>query len=87
MTDDDDLTDKDREDSRIHQDQMQQRYLVWYEGTLGGLFSTDVASTLRHAEWNRDLFVEDGYPARILKLTVEDGEPVARWVETPDTPE
>lgn len=76
---DDDLTEKDR-DLRAHNERMQQRYLVWYEGHLGGLFSIDVGSTVKQAKWNRDLFIEDGYPARIIKLTVENGEPVARWL-------
>ena len=81
---DDDRTANDREDQRIHFEAMQQRYLVWYEGPLGGLFSTDVSGALDGggcARWNRDLFIEDGYPARIVKLAVVDGQPVAEWVD------
>jgi hypothetical protein len=78
-----DMTDKDREDQRIHFEAMQQRYLVWYEGPGGGLFSTDVSGALDGggcARWNRDLFIAEGYSARIVKLTVVNGQPVAEWV-------
>lgn len=79
--DDDGVTDKDREDERHHYEIMQQQYLVWYQGRLGGMFSIDVGGYLKRARENRDMFIEDGFPARIVKLTVVDGEPVAEWVE------
>jgi hypothetical protein len=69
---------------REHHQRMQQLYAVWYETELGGQFSVDISHTLHGhggARWNRDLFVEDGFPARIMKITVQDGNPVAEWVE------
>lgn len=77
----DDMTDKDRADERIHYERMKQRYLVWYEGRLGGLFSIGVDHFIERARENRALFIADGFPARIVKLTVVDGQPVAEWVD------
>lgn len=75
----------DDNDMQQHTERFQQQYLVWYEGSCGGCFSVDVGQTMKHAQWNRDLFIEDGYPARIIKLTVEDGQPVAQWVDGVDS--
>lgn len=71
---------KDERDSRIHYERMQQLYPVWYEGDLGGMFSIDVFSNMKQAEEDLALFIEDGLPARIIKVTVVDGQPVATWV-------
>lgn len=75
------MTDKDKADQHTHYERLKQRYLVWYEGPLGGLFSIDVDHFIERARENRDLFIEDGYPARIIKLSVVDGQPVAEWAD------
>ena len=61
---------------------MQQRFLVWYqvpEG--GGRFSVETHDAADQAEETADLFRKDGYPARVLKVSVDDrGMPLAEWV-------
>lgn len=73
---------KDYDDEIHHHQMMQAQYLVWYETNLGGLFSIEAHHSLRQAEGNRDGFVEDGYPARVMKVSVVDGQPVAEWEPT-----
>ena len=76
-----DMTEKDRDDILEHHARMGIRYLVWYRTGSHGLFSSDVAHTLAEAQWNQGSYTEDGYPARILRVKVVDGDPVAEWVE------
>jgi hypothetical protein len=74
------MTDKDARDQRLHFERQQQIYLTHYQNELGGLFSIDSYPTELTAVRNSELFEQDGYAARVLKVTVENGEPVARWV-------
>jgi len=75
------MTAKDRADALLHHAKMQVRYLVWYQVANHGLFSIDVDHTLAAARENRDGFIEDGYPARIIAVSVVDGQPVAEWID------
>lgn len=70
---------KDEIDAQIHFDMMQQVYLTYYEGERGPLFGVQRSLSERMAREDAALFEEDGYPARVIKVTVENGEPVARW--------
>jgi hypothetical protein len=71
---------KDELDARIHFERQQQVYLTHYQNERGGLFSIDTYPTELPAVRNAVLFEDDGYPARVIKVTVENGEPVAQWV-------
>lgn len=73
-------TEKDERDERHHFERQQQVYLTHYQSKRGGLFSSDAYPTELQATRNAELFEQDGYPSRVLKVTVENGEPVARWL-------
>jgi hypothetical protein len=64
----------------IDHDKLQQRYLVYYESGGGSRFATGVDPYEHIAREHAGWFIADGFPARVMKVTVEDGEPVARWV-------
>jgi hypothetical protein len=68
------------DDAHIDHAKLQQRYLIHYESSMGPRFGVAVWSNERQAREDADLFTGDGYPARIMKVTVENGEPIARWV-------
>lgn len=66
-------------------DALQQRYLVHYESKMGPRFSSDVCSTPWQAQEDARGFEADGYPARVMRVTVSgDGQPVAEWMDWPD---
>lgn len=71
---------KDEHDALIHFEKLQQLYLVYYRNELGGLFSSQTDWVMRRATENAEEFIADGYPARLIEVTVKDGEPVAMWV-------
>ena len=59
----------------------EQRYLIWYENEFRGQFSSASSATPKIAERQAKLFRDDGYLARVLRLAVRDGRPVAEWVQ------
>lgn len=71
---------KDERDERLHFERQQQVYLTYYQHPRGGMFSGQSSGTELPAVRDAELFEQDGYSARVLKVTVENGEPIARWV-------
>ena len=67
-------------DAHIDHAKLQQRYLVHYDTPAGPRFGIDVWSNERQAEQDADGYRADGLAARVMKVTVEDGAPVAQWV-------
>lgn len=64
----------------IHE-RMQLKFLVHYETECGGRFGVQTFSMEHQAAEDADLFREDGCPARVLMVSVdEDGVPHAEWV-------
>ncbi len=68
-------------DEHVDHAKLQQRYLIHYESPLGARFSAETPSAEHLARRVAGWFLEDGYPARIVVVTVEDGQPVARWID------
>lgn len=68
-------------DEAVDHAKLVQRYLIHYTTRLGARFGLAVWGNERQAREDRDLFAGDGCSARIVKLTVVDGQPVAEWVE------
>ena len=68
------------DDDLIDHQKLIQRYLVHYDSKLGPRFSVSVWSSQRQAEQDADGYRADGYPARVMKVSVVDGVPVAEWV-------
>lgn len=62
------------------QNRMQQRYLLWYESSRGPQFGYAVHHTEAAAQVDAALFRSDGYPTRIVKVTIVDGQPKAEWI-------
>lgn len=69
------------DDAHIDHAKLQQRYLIHYASSMGPRFGIAVWSNERQAFEDAALFTADGCPARVVKLTVEDGQPVACWVD------
>lgn len=72
------------DDAHIDHAKLQQRHLVYYESPMGPRFSSAVWSSERQAQAEAELFTADGYPARVMKVTVENGQPVSQWMDAPD---
>lgn len=69
------------DDYLIDHRKMLQRYLVWHDTKAGPRFTPESFHSPHLAEREAELWREDGYWARVMKVTVVDGHPVAEWIE------
>lgn len=67
-------------DTAIDHLKLTQRFLIHYQTPFGARFGVQVHPNLKLARRDRDLFAADGLAPRIVKLTVDGGQPVAEWV-------
>lgn len=60
------------------------RYLVYYDSSDGPRFSGEVHNAPWQAQRDAHGFIEDGYPARVMRVTVGDNDlPAAEWIDWP----
>jgi hypothetical protein len=72
-------------DGHIDHAKLQTRYLVHYDSADGPRFSSEVHSAPWQAQNDARAYIQDGYPARIMRVTVDDGSPRAEWFDLPDS--
>lgn len=71
-------------DLHIDHAKLQTRYLVHYDSPSGPRFSSEVHNSPWQAQRDARLFIADGFPARIMRVTVgDDGQPAAEWIDWP----
>jgi hypothetical protein len=72
------------DDSDVDHAKLQTRYLVHYDSPAGPRFSITVHNAPWQAQDDVRRYAADGYKAKVLRVRVVDGQPVAEWMLWPD---